>query len=92
MSVPFERQSATLRHGGTKDFLRLAARCARNVYDATDRHMPEALTLAQWLSQCTRVFGLADESVPDDDALHRAKRRGSSLRTGRRLARHWRRL
>jgi hypothetical protein len=85
MSAPFERRSSTARRAGTNGYLRLALRCARNVYDATDRRMPEAPTLAHWLTQSAAVFGLADADVPEDDALYRAKRGGIAVETWRKI-------
>ena len=66
------RRSPAARRVGTNGFLRLALRCARNVHDATDRRMPEAQVLANWLGQNAAALGLAEAAVPDDDALHRA--------------------
>ena len=74
MSAPFERRSSAARWVGTNGFLLLALRCARNIHDATDRRMPEARALAVWLGQNASAFGLTDTSVPDDEALDRAKR------------------
>ena len=76
MSAPFERRSPAARRVGTNGFLRLALRCARNVYAASDRRMPEGRALAIWLGQTASALGLAEAAVPDDEALHRAKRRG----------------
>jgi hypothetical protein len=49
-------------------FLRLALHCARNVFDATDRRMPEARALADWVGQSAAAFGLADADLPNDEA------------------------
>jgi Cdc6-like AAA superfamily ATPase len=57
-------------------FLRLALHCARNVFDATDRRMPEARALADWVGQSAAPFGLADADLPNDEASFNAKRRG----------------
>jgi transitional endoplasmic reticulum ATPase len=85
MSAPFERRSSAARRIGTNGFLRLALRCARNVYDAADRRMPEARALAVWLGQNASAFGLADTAVPDDEALDRAKRRGVAVQDWRKI-------
>jgi transitional endoplasmic reticulum ATPase len=85
MSAPFEQRPVATRRAGTNGFLRLALRCARNVHEATDRRMPEAHVLATWLSQSAAVFGLADAAVPDDEALHHAKRRGVAVGDWRKI-------
>ncbi len=79
MNAPFERCQALARRVGANGFLRLALRCARNIHGATDRRMPEAPALANWLSQSASTFGLAEAAVPDDEALHRARRRGVTV-------------
>jgi tRNA A37 threonylcarbamoyladenosine biosynthesis protein TsaE len=47
--------------------------------------MPEAHVLATWLSQSAEAFGLADAAVPDDGALHHAKRRGIAVGDWRKI-------
>src|SRR5580658_7334100 len=79
MSAPFERRPALARRLGANGFLRLALRCARNIHNATDRRMPEASALANWLGQSVSAFGLAEAAVPDDEALHHARRRGVTV-------------
>ena len=76
MSAPFEPRSSAVRRAGTNAYLRFALRCARNVHDAVDRRMPEALALAKWLSESAASFGLAETGIPGDDAFDRAKRIG----------------
>ena len=56
--------------------MRMALDCARNVYEAVDRRMPEAAALANWLRQSAAAFGLPDTAIPDDDAPRRSRRRG----------------
>jgi len=85
MNAPVKRRSLPVRQICTNGFLRLALRCARNVFDATDRRMPEARALASWLSQSASAFGLADAAVPDDDALHHARRRGVTAQDWRKI-------
>lgn len=43
----------------------LALSCARNVYALTNRKMPEAAALVDWLFQHARAFGLPEEGIPD---------------------------
>lgn len=85
MSMPFERQPVAARRAGASGFLLLALRCARNVYDAVDRRMPEALVLAKWLSESAAGFGLNEAGLPDDDALDRGKRRGVAIQDWRKI-------
>lgn len=85
MSTPFERRPIARRHVGTNDFLGLALRCARNVYGATDRRMPEALALAVWLGEGASSFGLAEAATPEDDELYRGKRRGVAVQAWRKI-------
>jgi hypothetical protein len=52
MSAPFKRHYATARSGNAgASGMRMALDCARNVYEAVDRRMPEAAALANWLRQ-----------------------------------------
>ena len=52
MSAPFKRHYATVRSGNAgASGMRMALDCARNVYEAVDRRMPEAAALANWLRQ-----------------------------------------
>ena len=85
MSSSFERRPKSARCVETNGFGRLALRCARNVYDATDRRMPEALALAVWLGETASSFGLAEAAVPDDGALYRGKRRGVAVQNWRKI-------
>ena len=43
----------------------LALFCARNIYALTNRKSPEAVALADWLSQHVMAFGLSEDAVPD---------------------------
>src|SRR5690348_56123 len=75
MSAPLTRRHATYRvaTGGTL----LALECARNVYSAIDRRLPEASALTTWLAQSAAAFGLSDADLPGDpDELGRSRRRG----------------
>ena len=56
--------------------MRMALDCARSVYEAVDRRMPEAAALANWLRQSAAAFGLPDTAIPDDDTPRRSRRRG----------------
>ncbi len=85
MSAPFERRSPTARRAGTNGLLGLALLCARNVYDAADRRMPEAPALANWLGQNASAFGLADAALPDDDPFHHSRRRGVAAQDWRKI-------
>jgi hypothetical protein len=76
MSTTYKRRQTAARHVVANSFLHFALRCARNVYAATDRRMPEAPVLANWLGQNASAFGLADAVLPDDNALYRAKALG----------------
>jgi transitional endoplasmic reticulum ATPase len=58
----------------------LALHCARNVYAASNRRMPDARALAIWLAQTASAFGLAETAVPDDEALYGTRRGAISLR------------
>jgi hypothetical protein len=76
MSAPFKRHYATARSGNAgASGMRMALDCARNVYEAVDRRMPEAAALANWLRQSAAAFGLPDTAIPDDDAPRRSRRR-----------------
>jgi transitional endoplasmic reticulum ATPase len=85
MSAPFEPRSAAVRRAGTNGYLRMTLRCARNVYDATDRRMAEATALAKWLSESASAFKLADADIPDEDALDRARCRGIAVQDWRKI-------
>ena len=68
MSAPFKRHYATALSGNAgASGMRMALDCARNVYEAVDRRMPEAAALANWLRQSAAAFGLPDTAIPDDD-------------------------
>jgi transitional endoplasmic reticulum ATPase len=58
---------------------------ACNVFQAVDRHMPEAAALAEWLAASATAFGLPDSAVPDDDSLGRSRRRGVSAADWRKV-------
>jgi transitional endoplasmic reticulum ATPase len=79
MSVPFGQRSAPLRRLGVSDFARFALICARNVYGATDRRTPEGRALAVWVAENASQVGLNDTTLPDEDKLSNARRRGVSL-------------
>lgn len=75
MSAPFAWRRATGRTGtgGTL----LALDCARGVYAAVDRRMPEANALTSWLTQNAAAFGLSDADLPGDpDDRGPSRRRG----------------
>ena len=77
MSAPFKRHYATARSGNAgASGMRMALDCARSVYEAVDRRMPEAAALANWLRQSAAAFGLPDTAIPDDDPPRRSRRRG----------------
>jgi hypothetical protein len=77
MSAPFKRHYATARSGNAgASGMRMALDCARSVYEAVDRRMPEATALANWLRQSAAAFGLPDTAIPDDDPPRRSRRRG----------------
>ena len=59
MSAPWERRRTVARNAGTSG-RRMALDCARSVYEAVDRRMPEAAALANWLRQNASAFGLPD--------------------------------
>ena len=77
MSAPFKRHYATARSGSAgASGMRMALDCARSIYEAVDRRMPEAAALAAWLGQSAAAFGLPDTAIPDDEAPRRSRRRG----------------
>jgi hypothetical protein len=77
MSAPFNRHYAAARSSNAgASGMRMALDCARGVYEAVDRRMPEAAALATWLRQNAETFGLPDTAIPDDDAPRRSRRRG----------------
>ena len=65
MSTPIQRRVLAARLSRGNGFPRLALRCARNVYDTTDRREPTAHVLANWLCQNASAFGIADGTIPD---------------------------
>jgi hypothetical protein len=74
MSAPFKRHYATARSGSAgASGMRMALDCARSVYEAVDRRMPEAAALAAWLGQSAAAFGLPDTAIPDDEAPRRSR-------------------
>jgi transitional endoplasmic reticulum ATPase len=77
MNAPY-RPSHTTAHVGNAGAsgMRVALECARNVYEAVDRRMPEAAALANWLGQSATALGLPDPVMPDDDAFRLSRRRG----------------
>jgi transitional endoplasmic reticulum ATPase len=76
MNAPNRRRHAVLRGTPTGGAASLALQCARNVYRAVNRRMPEAGTLAVWLVGSAAVFGLPESAVPDDDSIGRRSRHG----------------
>jgi hypothetical protein len=75
MSVTFNWCRTVARSAGTSG-KRMALDCARGVYEAVDRRMPEAAALANWLRQSAAAFGLPDTAIPDDDTPRRSRGRG----------------
>ena len=65
--------------------MRMALDCARSIYEAVDRRMPEATALANWLRQSAAAFGLPDTAVPDDDTPRRSRRRGVPMPDWRKI-------
>jgi hypothetical protein len=63
----------------------MALDCARGVYEAVDRRMPEAAALANWLRQSAVAFGLPDTAIPDDDAPRRSRGRGVPMPDWRKI-------
>jgi hypothetical protein len=59
--------------------------CARGVYEAVDRRMPEAAALANWLRQSAAAFGLPDTAVPDNDALYQLRSCGVPAQAWRKI-------
>ena len=80
MNVRHKRTMAPERHLVANRSFDLAPYCARNVYVASDRRMPEGRALAIWLCETASALGLAETAVPDDGALHRTRRGAISLR------------
>jgi AAA+ superfamily predicted ATPase len=87
MTAPFKQRLPAVRRVGANGFLRLALHCARNAYAATDRRMPEAQALTNWLGQNASAFGLADAALPADDAFHHPRRRGIAVQDWRKIGR-----
>ena len=85
MNAQFKQRSARPRQIVADNLLPLALRCARNVYGAVDRRMPEARALAGWLRESAAAFGLADTTLPDDDAFFRSKNRGLAVQDWRQI-------
>ena len=86
MSAPFKRHYATARSGNAgASGTRMALDCARSIYEAVDRRMPEAAALANWLRQSAAAFGLPDTAIPDDEAPRRSRRRGVPMPDWRKI-------
>jgi len=84
MSAPFERRCPT-HVAGTGGTL-LALDCARNVYAAVYRRMPEARALAGWLAEDAAAFGLSDAALPDEwNGLGRSRRGGVAVADWRKV-------
>jgi AAA+ superfamily predicted ATPase len=75
MNAPFERRRAVAWNTNTSG-ARLALDCARSLYEAVDRRMPEAAALTNWLRQSAAAFGLPDTAVPEYEPPYRARCRG----------------
>jgi transitional endoplasmic reticulum ATPase len=84
MSVPFNWCRTVAQSAGTSG-KRMALACARGVYEAVDRRMPEAAALANWLRQSATAFGLPDTAIPDDDTPCRSRGRGVPTRDWRKI-------
>ena len=84
MNVSFQRRRTVARNTCTSG-VRMALDCARNVYEAVDRRMPEAAALANWLRQNAATFGLPDTAIPDDDTPRRSRRRGVPMPDWRKI-------
>jgi transitional endoplasmic reticulum ATPase len=78
MSVPFLRRHARLYRVATSGAV-LALECARNVNAAVDRRTPEAVALAEWLTQHASGFGLLEDALPAEEHRYNRSRRGVSL-------------
>ena len=76
MNALAQRRRASLRGAPGSATPPLALQCARNVYQATDRRIPEAAALARWLAENAAAFGLPESAVPDDDGPGRSRRGG----------------
>ena len=64
MNARFKRP-LPVRQVGASCFSDLALCCARNLYKASNRRMPEAQALAIWLGRAASTFGLTDAAVPE---------------------------
>src|SRR3984893_10947565 len=84
MSIPSNWCRTVARSAGTSG-KRMALVCARGVYEAVDRRMPEAAALANWLRQSATAFGLADPAIPDDDTPRRSRGRGVPMPDWRKI-------
>ena len=84
MNASFQRRRTVARNTCTSG-MRMALDCARNVYEAVDRRMPEAAALANWLRQSAAAFGLPDTAIPDDDTPRRSRRRGVPMSDWRKI-------
>jgi transitional endoplasmic reticulum ATPase len=84
MNASFQRRRTVARNPCTSG-MRMALDCARNVYEAVDRRMPEAAALANWLGQNAAAFGLPDTAIPDDEAPRRSRRGGVPMPDWRKI-------
>ena len=75
MNASFERRRALAWNTNTSG-ARMALDCARSLYEAVDRRMPEAAALTNWLRQNAAAFGLPDTAVPDYEPPYRSRCRG----------------
>jgi len=89
MSAPFRRRpaAASARHDGASGCTRLALRYARNLHEATDRGLPEAATLASWVSTHANSLGLPQAQMPEEDLFCPPRGRGISADAWRKVGR-----
>lgn len=78
MTAPHQRRRVLLRDTACGGTPLLALQCARDVYRAIDRRMPEAAALASWLAQNATALGLPESAVPDVES-GRSRRRGVTI-------------
>jgi hypothetical protein len=86
MSAPSRRRpsAAPAFRAGASGCPRLALCYARNLHAATDRGLPEAAALAQWVSSHAASLGLPEAQVPEEPP--------SRFRSGGVGAEAWRKL
>ncbi len=74
MNAVNPRRRAPTRAAAGSFTSQFAIQCARNIFAAVERHMPEAPALATWLLENAASFGLPENAVPDDDWSQRRRR------------------